>query len=315
MSITPGYKQKRKFIMVAIRRDEDTKGEDYIANGATPVAILTTGLSVKSLETEQIARDLDDGKNGGQPVIHTNEMISITAPFELAGSGTPNTPVAWAPLLQMSGKDVVTDVATEVSHSRILQASLERDGVVYFYWEGMYHILLAGKASLSFAGKVGELPKGTAEIKGIYGGTLAGTPPAADFSAFKMPLPMSKANTSFSLDGQNLNLYEYELSGNEAIEYDEGTEQKQIFIDDWNEEGKWVIESPTLGTFDPFALLLANTYLPFTLTHGVEDGQIISQTSTGVQLLSVDPAEVKGKQCWDIAYRVIRGNDSVLTTK
>lgn len=73
MSITPGFKEKKKFILLALRRDSDTSGTDYIAAGATPKAILTTGLSVKPLETEQVSRDLDDGRNGGQPVIHTSE--------------------------------------------------------------------------------------------------------------------------------------------------------------------------------------------------------------------------------------------------
>ena len=80
MSITPGYKDKRKFIMMALKRPEDTKGTDYIANGATPVAILTTGLTVDPYQSEQITRDLDDGNSGGQPVIQTGEKITITAP-------------------------------------------------------------------------------------------------------------------------------------------------------------------------------------------------------------------------------------------
>ena len=303
-------------MLLALKREADIQGTDYIAAGATPQAILTSGLTVKPLETEQISRDLDDGLNGGQPVIHINEMISISAPFELAGSGTPDTPAAWAGLLQLSAKtsDVAND-SSKVTHSRIQNASLEVDGTVYFYWEGMYHILLAGKASMSFAGKTGELFKGTAEIKGIYGGTLAGTPPTPDFSAFEKPLPFSSANTTFTFDSQALNLYEYELSGNEKIEYDEGTEKKQIFIEDWNEEGKWLIEAPELGTFDPFAILLAGTILPYELTHGTTPGAIFAQSSTGVQLLTIEPGEYKGKKCWSVSYRVIRGHDSVTETR
>lgn len=315
MSITPGFKEKKKFILLALRRDTDIAGTDYIAAGATPKAILTTGLSVKPLETEQVSRDLDDGRNGGQPVIHTSEMISITAPFELAGSGTASSPAAWSSLIQLSGKDENTEVATEVSHNRIQNASEELDGTIYFYWEGMYHILLAGKASISYAGKINERLMGTAEIKGVYGGTLEGTPPEPDFSEFSDPLPMSNTNTTFTLDGQALNLYEYELNGNEDVQYDEGTERKQIFINDWNEEGKWIIETPTLSTFDPFAIQLSGVIIPFELTHGANEGQVVAQKSTGVQILTVSPAEVKGKQAWDISYRVIRGNDSQLVTR
>ena len=55
--------------------------------------------------------------------------------------------------------------------------------------------------------------------------------------------------------------------------------------------------------------------IPFELTHGANEGQVVAQKSTGVQILTVSPAEVKGKQAWDISYRVIRGNDSQLVTR
>lgn len=313
MSITPGYKDKRKFIMMALKRPEDTKGTDYIANGATAKAILTTGLAVNPYQSEQITRDVDDGQSGGQPVIHAGEKITITAPVEWAGSGTNVTPAAWSDLVQLAARDETVG-ASDVTHGRILNASNELDGTVYFYWEGMWHILLAGKASLTNSGKIGEIPKISVEIQGIYGDTLAGTPPTPNFGAFQKPLPFSKANTTFTLDGQALNLYEYELADNNSIEHDEGTEVNQIFIDDWSEEGKFIIEAPALSTFDPFALIRAASVMPFEITHGIAAGEIVKQSSTGVQLLTIQPSPQKGKQCWDIGFRVIRGNDSVLTT-
>tara|TARA_B100002003_G_scaffold40147_1_gene35658 strand:+ start:1693 stop:2637 length:945 start_codon:yes stop_codon:yes gene_type:complete len=313
MSITPGYKDKRKFIMMALKRPEDTKGTDYIANGATPVAILTTGLTVDPYQSEQITRDLDDGNSGGQPVIQTGEKITITAPVEWAGSGTNVTPAAWSPLVQLAARDETVN-ASDVTHNRILNASNELDGTVYFYWEGMWHILLAGKASLTISGKIGEIPKISAEIQGIYGDTVEGTPPTPNFGAFQKPLPFSQANTTFTLDGQALNLYEYELADNNSIEHDEGTEVNQIYIDDWSEEGKFIIEAPALSTFDPFALIRAASVMPFEITHGIAAGEIVKQASTGIQLLTIQPSPQKGKQCWDIGFRVIRGNDSVLTT-
>jgi hypothetical protein len=314
MSITPGYKAKRVFMQVALKRVADTRGTDYIAAGATASAMLTKGLKVEPWITEQISRDLDDGKNGGQQVIHTGEMIKISGAIELAGSGVANTPVAYAPIIEMSGHDVKTSIATEVSYNRILTAANETDGTIYFFWEGMYHILLAGKCSNTISGKIGELPYLNFEAQGIYGGTVAGAIPVGDFSAFSMPLPVSQLNTSFSLDGDVYNAVEFELAQNNAIEYDEGTELKQIFINDWAEEGKVIIEAPTLGTFDPFAVARSNVLLPFEFIHGTAAGKIVKMASTAVQILAIAPGEYKGKQTWELTLRVIRGNDSVLTT-
>lgn len=315
MSITPGYKAKRVFMQVALKRVADTKGEDYIAAGATAVAMLTKGLKVEPWVTEQISRDLDDGLNGGQQVIHTGEMIKISGSVELAGSGTANTPVAYAPIIEMSGYDVNIATATEVSHNRILVASNEADGTIYFHWEGMYHILLAGKSTNTVSGKIGELAYLNFEAQGIYGGTVAGAIPTATFAAFTMPVPMSFENTSFSLDGDAYNMIEYEMAQNNAIEYDEGTELKQVFINDWAEEGKVIIEAPTLGTFDPFAVARTNTLVPIEFVHGLPAGNIVKQASPKAQILSIAPGEYKGKQTWELSLRVIRGNDTVLTTQ
>jgi hypothetical protein len=178
----------------------------------------------------------------------------------------------------------------------------------------MYHILLAGKCTTTVSAKIGELPYLNFEAQGIYGGTVDGAIPAGDFSAFVMPVPVSKANTSFSLDGDVYNMVEFEMAQNNAIEYDEGTELKQIFINDWAEEGKVIIEAPTLGTFDPFAVAQSNLAIPFELIHGTTAGNIVKQASTGVQIMSVAPGEYKGKKTWELGLRVIRGNDSVLTT-
>ncbi|OFC71816.1 hypothetical protein [Alteromonas confluentis] len=315
MSITPGYKEKKKFIMVATRRPEDTPSTDYIANGASPVAIQTSGLSVEPLVTEQINRELDNGADGGEPVIHINEMIKITAPFELTGSGDAAAPTAFAKMLQLAGRDINTDVAGEVSHNRITTASQEIDGCVYFYWEGMYHKAFACKATLTRSGTTGDRLMCSAEVTGVYGGTLAGTPPTPDFGNFQKPLPMGELNTSFNIDGQALNLYQYEVADNATIEYDEGTEQKRIFIDNWSEEAKWVIEAPELGTFDPFAILLSNVEVPFGFTHGIAAGEVWEESSTGAQFLTVKPTAEKGKKCWEITARVIKGHDAVLKTR
>ena len=90
---------------------------------------------------------------------------------------------------------------------------------------------------------------------------------------------------------------------------------KQIFIDDWAPEGKVIIESPTLDTFDPFAVARSNVLLPYEFTHGTATANIFKQVSTGVQIISVAPGEYKGKQTWELGLREIRGNDSKLVTQ
>ena len=116
------------------------------------------------------------------------------------------------------------------------------------------------------------------------------------------------------MDAQALNLYEYELADNHNVEHDEGTEQNQVFIESWSEEGKFIIESPALSTFDPFALMRTSTLVPFTFTHGVANGEVFEQSSSGIQILTVKPTAIKGKQAWDCGFRVIKGHHSIIKT-
>jgi hypothetical protein len=314
MSITPGFRANRKFILIALRRPEDTPNTDYIANGATPLAMQTKGLSVEALVTEQITRDLDDGQTGGEHVINVGAMIKIGGMIELAGSGAAGTPVPYHPVIEMGGFSNNVS-ATEVTHQRILEASQEQDGCVYFHWQGEYHILLGGKSTWMVKGKVNELPYVEYELMGIYGGTIEGAPPVPNFGAFQLPAEFGQARTSLSLGGQTLNCISYEMSLNNTVEYTRGTELEEMYIDKWDEKGKFEIEKPSLSTFDPFALKLENVLTSYAFTHGVDAGEVFEMgSSDGLQVLDIQHGQYKGKSTYILDVGVIKGRDSSLRT-
>ena len=230
MSITPGFRANRKFILIALRRPEDTPNTDYIANGATPLAMQTKGLSVEALVTEQITRDLDDGQTGGEHVINVGAMIKIGGMIELAGSGAAGTPVP-------------------------------------------------------------------------------------NFGAFQLPAEFGQARTSLSLGGQTLNCISYEMSLNNTVEYTRGTELEEMYIDKWDEKGKFEIEKPSLSTFDPFALKLENVLTSYAFTHGVDAGEVFEMgSSDGLQVLDIQHGQYKGKSTYILDVGVIKGRDSSLRT-
>jgi hypothetical protein len=315
MSITPGFRANRKFILIALRRDEDEPSADYIANGATPLAMQTKGLTVEPLITEQITRDIDDGQTGGEHVINVGAMIKIGGMIELAGSGAAGTPVPYHPVIEMAGFSNDTATAGEVNHTRILEALEEQDGCVYFHWQGEYHILLGGKSTLTIKGKVNELPYVEYELMGIYGGTIEGAAPQADFGLFQLPAEFGQARTTVMIGGQKLNAISFESSLNNTIEYTRGTELEEMYIDKWDEKGKIEIEKPALSTFDPFALKLENVLTSYNFTHGTEAGSIIEMTSSsGFQILDVAHGSYKGKSTYILDFGVIKGHDSRIRT-
>lgn len=309
MSISPGYRFKRKLLRLAVQPNGQPRGVDHIANGAVPLAMQTKGLTVTPYESETVTRDLDDGLNGHQPVIHVNEMMSLSGGIEITASSEAATPVPWAGFFEMAGYGINVDES--VSYSRILNASDEKDGTLYFNWDGIEHRLIGARVNLTYTGKINELLYFNFEAKGLYGGTVEQVRPTADFSAFLQPLPMNNANDTLLIDGQALNCFGVEENLGNTIERDEGTESLAMFIDDWATEGKFMIEAATLSTFDPFAIVRSNAIIPYQFIHGPQGGRQFIAESSGIQLMPPTPAEYKGKLAWDLPYRVIRGHETV----
>lgn len=309
MSISPGYRFKRKLLRLAVQPNGQPRGVDHIANGATPIAMQTKGLTVTPYESETVTRDLDDGLNGHQPVIHVNEMMTISGSVEVTAAALATQPVPYSAIFEMAGYAVNVD--DDVSYTRILDASSEKDGTLYFNWDGIEHRLIGARMNLTFAGKINELMYFNFEAKGLYGGTIEQVRPTANFSAFLQPLPMNNVNNTLTLDGQALNCFSFEENLGNTIERDEGTESLAMFIDDWATEGTFMIEAATLGTFDPFAIVRSNAIIPYEFAHGPSGGRQFIAQSTGIQLMPPSPAEYKGKLAWDLPYRVIRGHETV----
>ena len=303
---------KKKLIVGRANDGTNPYGTDLLEGGTPGQAIQTTGLEITPLEGEEIERELDDGKSGGKPMIMSGIHVKLSGSVEAAGSGEAVTPVKYQSILQCAGRSVEVGT-TEVKYNRITDNS-EPDATFYYFNDGSLHKLVGARATSGASLKVGELPTFTFEITGLYGGVVEqGMPATPDFSGFETPLKVGHENTTFTLDGTEYPMFEFEYEENAEVSYSENTIDEEIDITDWKPDGTMVIEAPALSDFDPFSIATSNAQLPIAITHGLTEGNIVSITSSAIQLGKPAYGDREGKLTISMPFRFI--DDPVIETK
>lgn len=306
------FKFKRKVLCVALKRAEDDKGIDYIAAGATALAMLTKNGQVE-ITDETIERELDGLTLGHDPAMLVGAQFKFTGSIEIQGSGTATTAVAYSALLQAAGRDEdTTTVATEVSYN-VIEDNTELDATAYFEIDGHLYSGLGCRATFKTSIKVGELPYLDFELTGVFGDLIDGNVPNSIFTAFKKPIKVSKTNTSFTLDGTARALVEYECNQGNSLELLETTESESVEITDIKSDGKFVVEAPALSEFDPNAMAESEVQVPYAITHGIAAGSIYQEEAELIQILRPKAVELKGGiRGWEIPFRII-GTNKIVT--
>lgn len=293
-------KTRKKLMTAAI--NAGAYGADAVLAG-TPIAMLTSNLTLTPLAGDDLDRELDDGKQGNKPSLKVGTHVTASGNVEVAGSGTATTPVAYNPIYAAAGyKDAVG--ATEVEYNRVTDNS-EEDVTFYVYYDGALHILLGARATFNTVLKVGELPRVEVEITGLYGGIASSALPAATFGDFLDPVRVGHTHTTLMLNNVEHKMLEFNCSEGNEISYDENTVEEAIYLTDWKSEGTIVIEAPAIATFDPFQLALDGTLVPLTVTHGTAAGNIYQFVADEIELGRPEYGDKDGRMTYSIPFKVI----------
>lgn len=283
-------------------------GADAIETG-TPQAIQTIGLEITPLEGDQIDRELDNGQLGNTPVLMVGTHVKVSGSVELTGSGQAvNSAPAFDVILQAGGF-VGADQTTSYEYTRA-QENTEKDATFYVYKDGAIHKVRGARLTTTTKLSVGSLPAVEFEITGLYGGIVSGALPTPDFSGFVTPVKVGATHTTFKLGAtaataQELKLLEFELAENNEIAFDENTIEEAVYLTDFKPEGKFIVEAPSLGTFNPFEQALAEQLLHLEITHGSEETNVAGLVLPKIQLGRPTYSDKDGRLTYDVPFRVI----------
>jgi hypothetical protein len=303
-------KTRKKILAAAI--NEAVYGTDAIAAG-TALFMQTTGLEITPIEGEDIDREIDTPELGNSARMLVGDHVKISTGIELTGSGTATNNVPYYPVLAAAGWKA-TPGAGEVVYSKVTD-NTEKDVTFYGYKDGALHKATGSRATLTFMANVNEVPKLDAEVTGLFNGIQKEPlPNAPDLSAFLLPQKVGATHTKLTVNGQVLEMYEFELSENIEVIYDENTEGEEVFIGDYAAEGKIVVKAPDLDTFDPFTIALAEDQIPLRLEHGTGTGRELEINVPKIQFQRPAYGDREGQMTYEINFWVI-GSDYTLTSR
>lgn len=267
-----------------LAKKETTEGVDAAPVGASN-AVLTHGLKVTPLAADTVSRDLDRPTLGNDLNIHVGVHSMVEFDVEIAGSGTANTAPAYAELLMGCG--FAETVGTDVQYDPV---SGSFDSItLHVHHDGQKHAMVGARGNVSMGFSVEQIPYFHFTFTGLWVDPATIADPAAVFTTYLAPLPVSNTNTpTFSIHGETPNMTELSLDMGNEISHRDVVGSESIRLADRGPNGNCTIEAPEISTFDYFSAAKANSTGALQIIHGTTAGNIVQVDAPAVQILNPD---------------------------
>lgn len=278
---------------VLLAKIEATYGADAAPTGAAN-AIAVRNLTLTPMEGQTVSRDLVRPTLGNFTQIHVGTHVLAEFEVEVAGSGAAGTAPAYGPLLRGCAMAETVTAGSSVAYDPV--SSNEESVTLYFNLDGNLHKLTGARGTLSMQLDPQGLPYFTFRFTGLWNAPGSAALPAADFSAFQTPLPVSQANTpTFTLHGGAVKVGGWQFDQNNTVAYDNLIGEEVVDVTDRQPSGQVTIEAPANSSKNWFTTAEANTLGALQWVHGAAAGQIVQFDAPRVQVLQPQYQERNGK--------------------
>jgi len=267
--------------LAVLAKIENTYGVNPTPTGAAN-AIQMTNATITPLAGDQVSRDLMLPYLGQQGVILVGTYAQLQGEVEIAGAGALGDVPKYGVLLRGCGLAETISAGVDVQYDPV--SSGFESVTLYFNHDGVNHILLGARGSVSVNLVPKQIPRFTFSFSGMLG-TISDTAlPATDYSDFQVPVPISKANTTMTLHGWTSVAESLALDLANQVEPRFLIGDENIQLVDRNPSGTAVIEARSLATLDVFTRAQARTRGALSLTHGTVDGNVVQFDAPAVEL-------------------------------
>ncbi|HQS08719.1 MAG: hypothetical protein B7Y12_02180 [Rhizobiales bacterium 24-66-13] len=268
--------------LAATAKIETTYGTDAVPTGAAN-AIQLNDVSLTPLAGEEKTRDLLTAYYGHQGVLLVGDYVELQGFVELAGSGTAGTAPAYGPLLRACGLAETTVATTSVTYA---PASAGQEALtLYLNLDGVNHVMLGARGTFTLALAPKEIPRLVFTFRGLLGPITALALPTAVLTAFKKPVPVSKANTAlWTLHGFAAIAESFSFDLGAQVEARHLVGDESIQITGRQATGTMVVEADTLAAKDWISIARAHTTGALAIRHGLTAGNIIEINAPAVQI-------------------------------
>ena len=306
---------------VVTAKAQTAAGTDAGPTGAAN-AVLIKNVSITPLDAQNISRDVIRGSFGGSEQLVGPASVKLSYGVELAGSGTAGTAPAWGVLLQgcAAGEGLLaTPARVEYSPVSTNLKALSQ----YYYDDGVLHKLLDCMGNCTLSAKVGEIPTLNFEWIGVNGGIATGNPSGTSFTAWKKPVPMTKANVIDITLGATYNAgvltggttypsTGLELNFGNAVNFDALLGAETVDITDRDSAGSTELQLDAAQEVALMANVVGNVSTSLAFTIGTAAGNKIIVFAPNVQMVSPSKVDRNGKRLIGFDLRFVptaAGND------
>lgn len=293
-----------------LSKAEQTYGSSSSPSGSE--AVLVSALEVEPLQMELVDRQLILSHLGNSAQIVAQRAVSINCSVELAGSGTAGTAPQWGSLMKACGFSETIVASTSVTYAPVSTGFSST--TLAFFNDGMKHLVVGCRGTVSYELTAGELPKLNFEMTGIYATPTDTANPAATYSNQAVPLPVnSDSTTSVSVHSYSGCMQAFSLDvANEVIYRQLAGCSKQVLITQRAPSGEITIELPTIAAKDFFTIASNQTQGSISWVHGTTAGNIATFTASNCALGAPSLEDGDGIQHIQLPFRPIptsNGND------
>jgi len=261
-------------------KPETVYGTDAVPTGALN-AMLMTNVVYNPSVGEEVSRDLVLPWMGHQGVMLVGSYATLSGDIEIAGAGAVGVAPAWGPMLRACAFAEVITAATDVQYTPI--SSVQESVSIYFHIDGVKHAMIGARGNVSLSVTPKQIPRFSFTMTGLLG-TIADTANPPVTTAFKKPVPVNKANSTFSLHGL--------AAACEGFTFDLGNQIEPRFLIgaesiehvDRLMTGSAVMEAVALATKNWFAVADDGTLGILTAQHGTVAGNIVKFDAPAVQI-------------------------------
>lgn len=293
---------ERKAVLAKI---ETSYGEDPTPTGAAN-AVLLKNVEVNPLQGERLPRELLRVGYGTLAGILVGRHVSLTARVDLAGSGAAGTAPAFGPLLRACGLAQTIDTGVSVTYTPV-NSGFESNAI-YINHEGTRHILTGARGNARLIFQRNRRPEISFSLMGLWVSDSAVAFPSQTVTAWKDPLPSTKANTpTFEIDEQAVVGSSLEIDLGMDVAYLERINRQEIMVRDRRPKLTTLIEELAIGTKN-FMAMAGAAPVELAYVHGVGAGNICSIAVPAMQIQDAPRQEEETDTMLNISADIIAGS-------
>lgn len=302
---------------------EPTSGVDAVPTGAAN-AMYVSELDVTPLDATNIPLNYIRAYFGNSPNLVGSASKKCSFKVYLAGSGTAATPPAWSAAFVACANAETTGLVTPNRVEWLPATDTLKTATIYYYDDGVLHKLIGAFGMWMLSAKSGEAPYIKFDFIGVDGGDTAVANPTTVLTAWREPVPVTKANvvdiklgctyaTGALTGGTAYNTSGLTLESGNVVAFAPLLTNEAVVLNDRKVKGKVSFDLSAAQEVANMVTVKNNVLTGLGFELGLTTGNRIILFMPSVQLINPTKEDFNGQRMisYDLQVNPVAGNDEL----